>query len=165
MSDLFQRAGEWLAHDPDPETRAELSALVERARDDASALAELRERFAGPLEFGTAGLRAVVGAGETRMNRAVVRRTSAGLARYLLAQHPDAPASQGGSGPAGAPGPDSVRTRGVVIGYDGRRMSREFAEDTAAVLAAVGIPSHLSPGPCPTPLCAYAIERRRAGPR
>ena len=92
MSELLTRAQAWVDADPDPDTRAELARLIELAAfgedaaQKASALRDLGERFAGPLEFGTAGLRGVIGAGETRMNRAVVRRTTAGLARYLLAE-------------------------------------------------------------------------------
>src|SRR5215218_8331893 len=135
--ELMQRAHTWLREDPDESTRAELQTLLTRASPED--LRSLEDRFAGALEFGTAGLRGVIGAGPNRMNRAVVLRTTAGLAAYLLQEVPDA------------------RTRGVVIGYDGRRMSREFAEDTAMVLAAAGIPSHLSPIPCPTPLTAFAV--------
>jgi phosphomannomutase len=139
---LLERAERWLAHDPDPETRGELRALLDAARaNDEAAIAELRERFAGPLEFGTAGLRGLLGAGETRMNRAVVLRTTAGLAKYLL--------SDAGS---------RVKERGVVVGHDARRGSRVFAEDTARVLAAHGIPAHLSPDIAPTPLTAYAVK-------
>ncbi len=147
MSEILTRAQRWLDADPDPDTRAELERLVdlaafaEDAAQKASALRDLGERFAGPLEFGTAGLRGIIGAGETRMNRAVVLRTTAGLARYLL-EHDEA----------------AARSRGVVIGYDGRRMSREFAEDTACALAAAGIPAILSPIPCPTPVTAYAVS-------
>ena len=136
---LFERAERWLAHDPDPGARAELAALMERARTDDAARVDLGERFAGPLEFGTAGLRGLLGAGESRMNRAVVRRTSFGLGEYLLAQTPDA------------------RARGVVVGYDGRHMGRELAEDTACVLAALGIPARITPRPCATPLLAFAV--------
>ncbi|MBK6518939.1 MAG: phospho-sugar mutase [Polyangiaceae bacterium] len=133
----------WIEADPEETTREELRALVARADGgDAAAARELGDRFAGPLEFGTAGLRGVIGAGETRMNVAVVRRTTWGLGEYLLA-HPDA----------------RVRERGVVIGYDGRRMSRRFAEETARVLAKQGIKSFLSPGVCPTPVAAYAVTR------
>jgi phosphomannomutase len=143
---LLARAERWLKHDPDPNTRAELAQILERAtggsaEDQAAARRELVDRFAGPLEFGTAGIRGLLGAGESFMNRAVVLRTTDGLARYLLEQGDDA------------------KRRGVVIGYDGRRMSREFAEDTACVLAAAGVPSHISPIPCPTPLTAYAVTR------
>jgi phosphomannomutase len=141
---LLERAERWLAHDPDPQARAELAALIERARsstlDAANACADLGDRFAGPLEFGTAGLRGLLGAGESRMNRAVVRRTTFGLGRYLLAQDETA-----------------ARARGVVIGYDGRRLGRELAEDTACVLAALGIPAKVTPRPCPTPLLAFAV--------
>ncbi|MBL8741201.1 MAG: phospho-sugar mutase, partial [Myxococcales bacterium] len=76
------------------------------------------------------------------MNIAVILRTTLGLARYLLAD----PAAD-------------AKNRGVVVGYDGRRMSREFAEITAGVLAAQGIPAHFSPGVCPTPVCAYAVTK------
>src|SRR5690242_16340013 len=96
----------WLARDPDPETREELQTLV--TQDDTP---ELEQRFAGRLDFGTAGLRGLLGAGPTRMNRLVVRETSAGLGAYLVSQEPDA------------------AERGVVIGFDGRRGSRVFAED------------------------------------
>ncbi len=131
--DTLAQAKAWLAHDPDPETRAELGALIESESD------ELRDRFSGPLEFGTAGLRGVLGAGESRMNRAVVLRTAAGLGHYLRAHHPGA------------------ATQGVVIGYDGRRLSDVFARDTAEVLSAQGIVAHLSSGVCPTPMVAYAV--------
>ncbi|MGK4003797.1 phospho-sugar mutase [Sorangium sp. So ce1036] len=138
---ILEPAERWLAHDPDPETQSELRRLIDAARaGEEGVRAELAERFAGPLEFGTAGLRGVLGAGESRMNRAVVLRTTAGLARYLL----------------GALG-DRARSAGVVIGYDGRRRSREFAEDIACALAAAGIPGHLSPAPCPTPVAAFAV--------
>lgn len=141
VEDLYARADAWIAHDPDPVTRHELHALVARARaGDEPALRQLKDRFSGPLEFGTAGLRGVIGAGESRMNRSVVLRTTWGLAMYLHEQVP------------------GVRTRGVVIGYDARRMSREFAEDTAGVLAAQGIPAILSQIAIPTPLTAFAVK-------
>jgi len=127
----------WIAQDPDPNTRAELEALLESAADQG---AELRERFSGPLVFGTAGLRGIVGAGETRMNRAVVRRATSGLATYLLEHVADA------------------ATKGVVIGYDGRRMSHELAHETAGVLLARGFAVHLSDGVCPTPIVAFAVK-------
>jgi phosphomannomutase len=137
--DLLARASRWVQEDPDPETAAELGALIERGD-----LKELADRMAGPLEFGTAGLRGVLGAGESRMNRAVVLRTTAGLGAQLLASRPE------------------VRREGVVVGYDGRRMSREFALDAARVLAAQGIPVHLFPALCPTPLVAFAVLDRKA---
>lgn len=136
-ADLKQRARTWADSDPDPEARAEIEALL--AAPDL-AKTDLADRFAGALEFGTAGLRGVVGAGPNRMNRAVVLRTTAGLARYLLDTE----------GPAGA-------RRGVVIGFDGRRMSKELAEDTACALAGAGVVAYLFPGVVPTPLLAFAV--------
>ena len=131
---LRETARRWAEQDPDPETQAEIRKLLEA--DDP----ELAERFAGPLVFGTAGLRGILGAGESRMNRAVVRRTSAGLAAYLLAAVPDA------------------AERGVVVGYDARRQSDVFAEETARALAAAGIAVHLSETRCPTPVVAFAVR-------
>ena len=135
-SELIRQVDAWSASDPDETTRAELQQLLE-----AEDFTELADRFAGALEFGTAGLRGVVGGGPNRMNRAVVRRATAGLAAYLLSTVPDA------------------TRRGVVVARDGRRMSKEFAEDTAAVLAAAGIPALVRPGFTPTPLCAFLVER------
>jgi phosphomannomutase len=132
-TELKDKAEAWLRADPDPATVAELREVL--ARGD---VADLADRFAGDLEFGTAGLRGAMGAGPNRMNRAVVRRTTAGLARYLKATVPD------------------VARRGVVVGRDGRRLSAEFAEDTARVLAAEGIPAHVFPSLVPTPLVAFA---------
>ena len=104
-------------------------------------MADLAYRFAGPLEFGTAGLRGLLGAGVNRMNRAVIRRTTHGLGRYLLSVDEA-----------------TARARGVVIGHDARRLGREMAEDTASVLAALGIPARITSGLCPTPLLAFAVK-------
>ena len=115
MPTSFRTAAEaWLAEDPDPKTADELRGLIARADNgDAGAERELAERFDGQLEFGTAGLRGLLGAGPQRMNRVLVRKVSAGLAAYLRANVPDA------------------ATRGVVIGRDARHNSSEFTEDTA----------------------------------
>jgi len=134
--DLRARAERFMADDVDPTTQGELRALL--ASPDLSKT-DLADRFAGALEFGTAGLRGVVGAGPNRMNRAVVLRTSYGLAKALLAHGKDA------------------RKRGVVIGFDGRHMSREFAEDTACVLAAHDIRAFVFDDFAPTPLTAFAV--------
>jgi phosphomannomutase len=133
--EVFVRAREWIAQDPDPETKSELLALVE-----AGDKKELGERMAGPLEFGTAGLRGVVGAGLARMNRAVVIKATRGLADYLIA-HADG------------------RTLPVVIGFDGRLSSRTFADDTIGVLLGAGIPVRFFDSPVPTPLVAYAARQ------
>jgi phosphomannomutase len=145
IEQLLARAEAWRQGDPDPAAAAELGAFLEKVRSNQpGAEAELRDRFSGPLEFGTAGLRGVIGAGETRMNRAVVRRATAGLARYLLAHVPD------------------VKQRGVVVGRDGRKMSVEFADDTAGVLAAHGIPALFFTHVAPTPLTAFATLHLKA---
>ena len=135
----------WIEDDPDAGDRAELRALLDRAGTDTgnpqaeSALAELRDRFAGRLEFGTAGLRGVVAAGPNRMNRAVVRGATAALAGWLL-------------GTSEAPGASAV------VGCDARHRSAEFAAEAAGVLAGAGIAVHMLPLPCPTPLLAFAVR-------
>ena len=139
MSQLLTAARAWIDGDPDPATRAELSQLIE-----SNNLAELGERLRGELEFGTAGLRGVVGAGPSRMNRAVVIRATRGLADYLLSRVTDA------------------RSLPVVLGWDGRVDSRRFAADAAGVLAAAGIPVRFFTTPVPTPLVAYAARQLAA---
>lgn len=124
--DLIARAKAWLAEDPDPDTRDELGRLI-----DAADTAELTTRFSGTLQFGTAGLRGELGAGPMRMNRAVVIRAAAGLAAYLN--------KQGDTGGL------------VVIGYDARHKSADFARDTAAVMTGAGLRAAVLPRPCPRP--------------
>ncbi|MGO8969708.1 MAG: phospho-sugar mutase [Myxococcaceae bacterium] len=124
----------WLAGDPDPATRAELQELVRREH-----WAELKERFSQPVAFGTAGLRALMGAGPSRMNLAVVRRTTAGLVSWLLRTVPEA------------------TRRGVVVARDGRHLSVEFAAETAGVVTAAGIPVWAFTEGTPTPLAAFAV--------
>jgi phosphomannomutase len=144
----------WIADDPDAGDRAELKGLLEPAfggAADAGALAELRDRFAGRLEFGTAGLRGVVAAGPNRMNRAVVRATTAAVAGWLLG---GAAGSAGGGASGGG-----VR---VVVGADARRRSAEFADEAARVLAGAGIAVHMLPQPGPTPLLAFAVRHLAA---
>ncbi|MFJ8723718.1 phospho-sugar mutase [Streptomyces sp. NPDC093269] len=131
--ELIARAKAWLAEDPDAETREELAKLI-----DAEDHAELAARFSGTLQFGTAGLRGELGAGPMRMNRAVVIRAAAGLAAYLTAE--------GQSGGL------------VVIGYDARHKSADFARDTAAVVTGAGLRAALLPRPLPTPVLAFAIR-------
>ena len=132
---LLAAAQAWLADDPDPATRAELEALLAPDGDHR----ELARRFAGRLQFGTAGLRGPLGAGPMAMNRVTVRRAAAGFARYLLDTVPGA------------------ATAGVVIGYDARRQSDVFALDSAAVFAGAGFTVHLLTRSLPTPVVAFAI--------
>ncbi|MDX6211030.1 MAG: phosphomannomutase [Frankiales bacterium] len=132
MTDLRTAALSWIADDPDPRTRAELSRLMAvKAWDDVA------DRFAGRLQFGTAGLRGELGAGPNRMNRATVTRAAAGLAAYLNAH---------GGGR-------------VVVGFDARHDSDMFAIDTVEVMRGAGLEAILLPRPTPTPVLAYAILR------
>ena len=131
--DLRELAESWLADDPDPASRAEISDLIKGLPGTA---AELRDRFAGPLTFGTAGLRGRLRAGPNGMNLAVVTRAAAGLVGWLQ--------DQGGDGP-------------LLIGYDARHGSQAFAERTAQVATGAGRPALLLPRPLPTPVLAHAV--------
>ena len=126
-------ASAWLAAEPDADMRTELASLLAGPAD------ELALRFTGRLQFGTAGLRAAIGAGPQRMNRLVVQQAAAGLVDYLLAEVPGA------------------AEQGVIIGYDARRKSDVFALDTARVCAAKGVKAMLFPHVVPTPVLAWNI--------
>ena len=148
--ELLARITAWIDDDPDGRTAAELRSLLTTARtggpDAAAATAELTDRFAAFLEFGTAGLRGALGGGPNRMNRAIVIRAAAGLTRYLL----DTLAEQGADTPL------------VVIGYDARHNSDVFAKDTAAVVTAAGGRALVFPEPMPTPVLAYLVRAMSA---
>lgn len=124
---------QWL-HDfaADADTIADLKAI---ANDPA----EIEDRFYTELSFGTAGMRGVLGAGMNRMNRYNVRRATKGLAKYLLQNPQEA-------------------QRGVVIAYDSRRFSAEFARDAALVLAQEGVPAYLFDALRPVPILSYAVR-------
>src|SRR5262245_25327582 len=122
MSDLYQRARAHIDDDIEPRDREELGALLKKAEaGDPAAQAEREDRMSGPLVFGTAGLRGLYAPGLQRMNRSVVIRATAGLVDYLIATVPDA------------------KTRGLVIGRDGRRGSIEMQRDAAEVAVARGM--------------------------
>ena len=129
---LRAEAERWLAADPDDGTRAELQHLLDTDP------VELERRFGGRLAFGTAGIRGPMGAGPARMNRVLVRIVTAALAQRLLEDGP----------------PDAA----VVVGYDARHRSRDFATDAARVLAGRGIGVRLLPEPAPTPVLAFAAK-------
>jgi phosphomannomutase len=139
-STLRDAAFRWIADDPDAATRAELQAVLARAMGgEPGAADDLADRMAGPLEFGTAGLRGPVRAGPNGMNVAVVTRTTAGVAEWLTAH-----------GHAGAL---------VVVGRDARHGSEAFATAAAEVLSAAGFDVKVFPRPLPTPVLAFAVGR------
>lgn len=149
ISELLAKAQAWQAGDIDDGDRDELTGLIARATATdpaiaAAAVTDLASRFAGPLEFGTAGLRGAMGAGETRMNRAVVVRAAAGLGAYLTAALAEID-------PRGLPPV-------VVIGFDARHRSAAMAADSAAVLTAAGLRVVLQDAPRPTPVLAFAVR-------
>jgi phosphomannomutase len=124
----------WIAQDPDDETRAELTALL----GDEKAL---EARFATRLAFGTAGLRGELGAGPSRMNRVLVAQAAAGFAAWLIARG----------------GPQTV-----VVGYDGRKNSKIFAQDTAEIMTGAGVTATLFDRALPTPVLAFAVRHLSA---
>ena len=138
MSTDFDTIQAWIDDDPDPATAAEVAALLAQAKGGSeAAAADLADRFSGTLEFGTAGLRGVMGGGPNRMNRAVVIRAAAGLTAWLK---------------------DRLGTFTVVIGCDARHGSAQFARDTAAVVTAAGGRALLLPAARPTPVLAFAVR-------
>lgn len=128
-----ERYQEWLSNPYfDADTKAELEGL----KDDEN---EIKERFYTDLEFGTAGLRGVIGAGTNRMNIYTVRKATQGLANYIQK-----------SGNA---------DKGVAIAFDSRRMSPEFADEAALCLAANGIKAYVFESLRPTPELSYAVRK------
>ena len=139
MNPPWSKIKSWRADDPDPDTVAELDDLTRRAKDgDSAAQAELTDAFATRLTFGTAGLRGPLGPGPNRMNRVLVGQAAAGLARYL-----DDQGLAGGT---------------VIIGYDARHKSDQFARDTAEIMAGAGFRALLTDAATPTPVVAYGIR-------
>ena len=124
---------QWM-NDPyfDEKTRQELAAI---AGDDN----EIQERFYKDLEFGTGGLRGILGAGTNRMNVYTVRKASQGLANYIIKQ--------------------GTQAKGVAIAHDSRRMSTEFANEAALCLAANGIKAYIFPSLRPTPELSRCCSR------
>lgn len=123
---------EWLSNPYfDEETKAELKGI---ANDEK----EIKERFYTDLEFGTAGLRGIIGAGINRMNIYVVRRATQGLANYIMAQN--------------------GQSKGVAIAFDSRRMSKKFATEAALTLAGNGIKAYIFEDLRPTPELSFAVR-------
>lgn len=126
---------DWLSW-ADDETKKELSALHDEK--------EIEDRFYRDLEFGTAGLRGIMGAGTNRMNRYTVARATKGLSEYLKALYP------------------GELSRGLVIAYDSRNHSREFAVEAAAVLTASGIPVKIFKELEPIPVLSFSVRHFHA---
>jgi phosphomannomutase len=138
--DLRDKAFRWIADDLDPDARKELQQVLARAMGgDETAVAELADRMARPLAFGTAGLRGPVRAGPNGMNRAVVVRTTAGVANWLACK-----------------GHTSGK---VVVGRDARHGSSDFWADVAGVLSAAGYELCPLRDPLPTPITAFAVRK------
>ena len=130
-AELLAEVKAWIADDPDPQTAAELSALI---ASDSEEL--LKKYFAGFLQFGTAGLRGPVGPGPSCMNRAVVGRTAAGISNYMKARG----------------------MKRVVIGRDARHGSEDFTAESAEIFAGAGFEVFVLPRPLPTPVLAFATN-------
>ena len=142
-TEVLAEAKAWRDQDPDRATVAELDQVIEDAEAGLpAATADLADRFAAPLAFGTAGLRGALGAGPNRMNRVVVAHAAAGLAAYLVARD---------------------KRPSIVIGYDGRRNSDVFAKDTAELMAGAGVRAILLPRLLPTPVLAFAVRHLEVG--
>ncbi len=131
-----EKAKKWLTQEYDEETRKEVQRML-----DAEDKTELIESFYKDLEFGTGGLRGIMGAGSNRMNRYTVGSATQGLANYLKDTFKELPQIS------------------VAIGHDVRHNSRKFAELTADIFSANGIKVYLMDGPCPTPEVSYAIRK------
>lgn len=136
LQEVTVRAQKWLSPEYDEETRKEVQALL-----DAEDKTPLIEAFYKDLEFGTGGLRGIMGVGTNRMNRYTVGAATQGLANYLKDCFKELPQIS------------------VAVGHDVRHNSRQFAELTADIFSANGIKVYLFDGPCPTPEVSYAIRK------
>lgn len=134
MTDILARAKAWIDTDPDPSTQSAALALLESGDSDA-----IEDHFGSRLAFGTAGMRGRLGPGPNRMNRALVRRVAHGLGSYLNSAI------------------EHAHQRGIVIGFDGRHGSREFAQDSAGILLNLGYTVYAFDNVCSTPELAHAI--------
>ena len=131
--DYKKQYQDWLTNTYfDDVTKAELKAIENDEK-------EIKERFYKELEFGTAGLRGVIGAGTNRMNIYTVRKATQGLANYILGK--------------------GLKEKGVAVAYDSRRMSPEFADEAALCLAANGIKAFVFESLRPTPELSYAVRK------
>ncbi|MBR3296865.1 MAG: phospho-sugar mutase, partial [Firmicutes bacterium] len=131
----YLKTYEFWKNDPffDEATRAELAALTDEK--------EIKERFYKDLEFGTGGLRGIIGAGSNRINKYNVRRATTGFAQFLLEKYGE-----------------EAKKRGIAVAFDCRNFSREFAKETALTMAALGIPVDLYTILSATPLLSFTVR-------
>ncbi len=138
MTDFMSKYNQWTnSLTIDEETKQELSIMANNVK-------EIEERFYKTLEFGTGGLRGIIGAGTNRMNRYTIRKATSGLAKYINEQG------------------EEMRQRGVAIAYDSRHFSKEFAEEAALTLAHEGIPAYVFEELRPTPQLSFAVRELSA---
>lgn len=138
MSEVIQLAKSWADHDPDSKTKNQILKFLSENN-----LSQLNKIFSGDLEFGTAGLRAEIGPGQSRMNRAVVIRATYGLCQYLIKKYPN-------------------KKPKLIVGNDARHMSEEFALDVCQVAAALDLEVYKLPSKLPTPVLAFGVRHIRA---
>jgi len=140
---IIEKAKNYIAREKDANFRKEVEDLL--AKNDEASQKELADRFYQNLEFGTGGLRGVIGGGYNRMNTLVVKSATQGLATYLIKTFPDKAA-------------DKTNGLKAVIAFDSRHYSAEFAEASALIFAANGIKTYLFSSLRPTPELSFAIR-------
>ena len=139
-NEIIARAKEYIAQEQDENFRREVETLL---ADSTANKAELEDRFYRDLEFGTGGLRGIIGGGTNRMNTLVINRATQGLANYFIKTFPEKAAAG---------------TLSAVVAYDSRRYSDVFAEATARIFVANGFKTYLFTGLRPTPELSFAIR-------
>jgi phosphomannomutase len=132
LKNLIEQARNWINQDPDQETTSELESLINNSDEQG-----LSDRFSQRIGFGTAGLRGLLGAGPNRMNRVLVAQAAAGISKYLKENFDDP---------------------SVVIGFDARKNSDVFANDSAEIFSGFGIRAYLFEDLAATPMVAYAVK-------
>ncbi|MDR2748947.1 MAG: phospho-sugar mutase [Bifidobacteriaceae bacterium] len=135
---LEEKINKWISQDVSKEDTKELKDLLKKAKSgESQALETLTLSFAGPVQFGTAGLRGVMKPGESNLNKSTIIRAAAGLADFCNSR---------------------VHNAKIVIGYDARYHSKEFAHDSAAIFTEKGLDVYLMENALPTPVLAFACN-------
>ncbi|CAL8072016.1 unnamed protein product [Calicophoron daubneyi] len=134
-AELSSKADEWLSWDENESTREAILKLK-----NASSWDELRKLLLVRMEFGTAGLRAKMGPGNSQMNDLTIIQTTQGLLKYAMASFED------------------LKSRGIIVGYDARHNSSKWALYVANIFTHAGCPVYLFPNICPTPFVAFGVR-------